>query len=582
MSRQFDPVQKEYLHSAANAAYNNLNKATWAMWIFLNSQPGTPNHSYTFLVKDPTNTDTVFIGITNAGSPGSAQVSAFVFPPDGNWFSNQDTGVGATVGSWFHVVVTYDESQSGIGPGALQIYINGVLPGTEGSSGDTPSSSPVDDSGDGYYIGNDTFGTNGGVDGNMDGKIAEVVIFPNVVLTPTQITNLYNSTTGVPGGFPAEAAYWHLCGTASPEPDVSGNGLSMALSVPAPIQGSNSPGFTCPGGTIYVPFDTVEYLGSTYVCIVSTSSSPVVAPSSWVQLSQGAGSINNSLSSGNYLAVNGDYGKLLTNTSASAYTLTLPATPPRLNGSDGSGWWIAVQNSGTGSIVINSNGLSLDGVTSATALTLNQSQGVLIFTDGVNYFTQRGVTSGPIKIVVPFSTASVATTRLIDAEPSLTFVGSTTIIGSIAGVRGNITQAAGNILSSGYEYGVQGKLTLAGTLANGSGFNAGIFGQIDTSNAAFVHTSGYLAPIMGDFGATSIMASDANANMISVLNTTNCIINSALQFIGNAKYAFDLTDLAFGGAHFVATQTGIATLSKSLKVHVDGTDFYIPLCTGTT
>lgn len=87
---------------------------------------------------------------------------------------------------------------------------------------------------------------------------------------------------------------------------------------------------------------------------------------------------------------------------------------------------------------------------------------------------------------------------------------------------------------------------------------------------------------MGDFGATSIMATDVNANMVSLLNTTNCIIHAALLFVGNASYAFDLTDLAYGGLHFVATQTGITTLSKSLKVHVNGVDYYIPLCTGTT
>jgi hypothetical protein len=156
----------------------------------------------------------------------------------------------------------------------------------------------------------------------------------------------------------------------------------------------------------------------------------------------------------------------------------------------------------------------------------------------------------------------------------------TSITGSAVAVRGAITQAAGETLGSGFEYGVQGKLILAGTLNNGSGFNAGIFGQLDTSASTFAHTSGYLAPIMGDFGATAYLATDANANMIVLLNTTSCIIHSAMLFTGNASYAFDLTDL--GTTRFVATQTGLTTLAKSLKVHVNGTDYYIPLCTGTT
>jgi hypothetical protein len=175
------------------------------------------------------------------------------------------------------------------------------------------------------------------------------------------------------------------------------------------------------------------------------------------------------------------------------------------------------------------------------------------------------------------SGATISTTRIIDSEPSITHTGSTTITGSVAAVRGNITQGSTNILSSGFEYGVQGKLTLAGTLANGSGFNYGIFGQIDTSAATFVHTSGYLAPIGADFGATSIMASDALANMISLTNTTSCIIHSALQFIGNASYALDLQDLASGGKHFITTGASGGSNTKCLVVLIDGTPMKIQL-----
>lgn len=216
------------------------------MWVKLNSLPGTPNHAYTFLVKDPTNTDTVFIGVTNLGSLGQVALNAFFFPPDGNWFStvfSNSAGSLITAGVWFHLVVTFDEATVNA-PHGCQIYVNGVVPGGATYS-DNASSSPVNDSGDGYYIGNDTFGTSAGTDGNMDGDIAEVVIFPNVVLTPTQVMNLFSSTTGVPGGFPSEAAYWHLCGTASPEPDSSGNGLNAVLSIVPPTTGPDSPGFAC-------------------------------------------------------------------------------------------------------------------------------------------------------------------------------------------------------------------------------------------------------------------------------------------------------------------------------------------------
>jgi hypothetical protein len=179
------------------------------------------------------------------------------------------------------------------------------------------------------------------------------------------------------------------------------------------------------------------------------------------------------------------------------------------------------------------------------------------------------------------STASVATTRCVDSEPLLNFGGSVNITGSVAGVRGNSTVAAGTTLASGYLYGIQGKITGAGTLANGSAFNAGVFGQVDTSAGGFVHTSGYLAPIMGDFGATSIMATDDNANMVSLLNTTNCIIHSALLFIGNASYALDLNDLAFGGAHFIlASPVNTGDLANvKVKVRINGADYFLPLYT---
>jgi hypothetical protein len=148
------------------------------------------------------------------------------------------------------------------------------------------------------------------------------------------------------------------------------------------------------GLNIYFPSDVVEYLGSTYICIKQTTLSTQNPTNTifWTQLSQGAGSINNLI--GNYSAVLGDLGKLLTNTTASNFTLTLPATPPL------AAWWIAVQNSGSGTIVINPNGLTLDG--SGSNLTLNQNQGILIFTNGANYFTERGFgTVTSIALVMP-------------------------------------------------------------------------------------------------------------------------------------------------------------------------------------
>lgn len=84
-----------------------------------------------------------------------------------------------------------------------------------------------------------------------------------------------------------------------------------------------------------------------------------------------------------YTAVAGDTGTLLSFNDASAVTLTLPATPPSTK------WYIAVEDVGAGALTISPNGLNLDG--SASSLVIQQNSGVLIYSDGTNYFTERGI-----------------------------------------------------------------------------------------------------------------------------------------------------------------------------------------------
>ncbi|MGD0039104.1 MAG: hypothetical protein ABSE84_01595 [Isosphaeraceae bacterium] len=192
----------------------------------------------------------------------------------------------------------------------------------------------------------------------------------------------------------------------------------------------------------------------------------------------------------------------------------------------------------------------------------------------------------PSQLVPPvaLSVAAQPTYRLIDSELYLNYSGSMSVgggSGSVAAVRGCATLSSATTVASGYEYGVQGKLILQGTLNNGSGFNAGIFGQVDTSNANFAHTSGYLAPIMGDFGATANLATDANAYMEALLNTTACLIHSVFQVEARASYLMDITDDPTGGygAQYCVAAQASGLASMKLKVHVKGTDYYIPLYT---
>ena len=85
-----------------------------------------------------------------------------------------------------------------------------------------------------------------------------------------------------------------------------------------------------------------------------------------------------------YNAQNSDSGKdVVFNSSYSSYTYLLQASGVATN------WTVFVQNVSAGTLTINPNGLNLDGV--GTSLTLSQTQGIVIFWDGSNYWTERGM-----------------------------------------------------------------------------------------------------------------------------------------------------------------------------------------------
>lgn len=104
----------------------------------------------------------------------------------------------------------------------------------------------------------------------------------------------------------------------------------------------------------------------------------------------GIGNVNSQ--TGDYAPLVGDSGKLIVMNKASAVALTMPASPPAAS------WFILVQNIGAGDLTINRNGLTIDGV--AANLTLVQNQGVVLFTDGVNYFTERGSGSTAANVAI--------------------------------------------------------------------------------------------------------------------------------------------------------------------------------------
>lgn len=96
----------------------------------------------------------------------------------------------------------------------------------------------------------------------------------------------------------------------------------------------------------------------------------------------------NSQTGTSYSVVDGDRGKLIAQSNASAVAYTLPSAAGA--GFD-AGWYVAIQNRGAGTVTITPTTSTIDG---AASLNLTQNQGVWIFSDGTNYFTQRGIGGG--------------------------------------------------------------------------------------------------------------------------------------------------------------------------------------------
>lgn len=86
-----------------------------------------------------------------------------------------------------------------------------------------------------------------------------------------------------------------------------------------------------------------------------------------------------------YTYVDGDRAKLVTHTNAASIAGTLPQAGG--GGSFISGWHVDVQNRGAGTLTITPSTSTIDG---AASLSLTTNQGVRIFSDGTNYFSQRG------------------------------------------------------------------------------------------------------------------------------------------------------------------------------------------------
>jgi hypothetical protein len=127
------------------------------------------------------------------------------------------------------------------------------------------------------------------------------------------------------------------------------------------------------GVVVNVAGSLYRYTGSAWTAVTASAS----APDELVNAQTGT----------TYTYVTGDKSKLVTHTNGSAIAGTLP----QAGVSFPAGWWVDVQNRGAGTLTITPTTSTVDG---AASLALTTGQGVRIVSDGTNYFTQRGMSSG--------------------------------------------------------------------------------------------------------------------------------------------------------------------------------------------
>ena len=234
MSRIFDSsqtgVNETKLQTSPSPIYNNLRSWTISVWCKIHSFPPVGSDSF-LLVKDPTNTFSIGLNLVTNSIGTFLNAFGVTFSEQG---VNQSLEGIFSIGVWINFVATFDPATTP----RCSIYMNGI---SFGAFPQNFTGSAVDDSGDGWWIGNDSF------DDGFDGEIAEVAIW-NAALSPSDVAKIAASTNGIAGiQESALVAYYHICGITSPEPDASGNGNSAVLSINPPFPGEDSPGFSCSG-----------------------------------------------------------------------------------------------------------------------------------------------------------------------------------------------------------------------------------------------------------------------------------------------------------------------------------------------
>lgn len=242
-----------------------------------------------------------------------------------------------------------------------------------------------------------------------------------------------------------------------------------------------------------------------------------------------------------YTYLSGDRGKLVSHSNAAAIAATLP----QATGAFGARWFAYVQNRGVGTVTITPSTSTIDG---AASIALTTGQGVLIASDGTNYYTMRGMaTGGGGGGGLTNFTEGVNTASPNATAPYVSFVpnnGATRV--DVAIVPKSANGAFSLAVADGTTTGGNKRGTAAVDL------------QLVRANASYV-ASGAVSALIGGLDNTAGGASATNAGG----NGNSVSASRAFNGGGQSNTVSGVVAANIGGANNTASANGAVTLGGS-------------------
>lgn len=255
-----------------------------------------------------------------------------------------------------------------------------------------------------------------------------------------------------------------------------------------------------------------------------------ITTSGTIALSQ----VSNHQTGTTYAILNSDCGKLLTLSNAGAVAVSVAQAGSA--GSFISGWSLHMENLGAGTVTITPSTSTIDG---AATLTLATNQGVVLFSDGTNYFTERGRGSTTSGTVTSVGTGCGLSGGTITAS-------GTVIASMVTNTQTGTTYAildadCGKLLTLSNAGAVAASIAQAGTAGS---FASGWFTHIENLGAGTVTITATASTIDG----SSTLVIPANQGVVLFSNGANYFTERGLAPSGSAQLHTITFNISGGGS----------------------------------